>query len=167
MKMTRWLVLLSLVGAAVCASGQAMAEHAMASTGASSALSAPSKALNAANEKIAAKTAAAAAPAASADPSPAPEGPSPTLWEDKSPPPKQPAVPVKPSAPAVFVLNDGHRLESSNYFMTVNSLRLELDGKQRTFPMSSVNTDASIAASRERGIKLAFPTSRTQITISF
>ena len=149
------------LGLSLCASAQTMMEHSSLSTGASTALAAPTKALNAASEKVASKSAD-AAPAEAAPPT----APSPTLWEDKSGPAKQ-APPPKPSLPAVFVLANGERVESNNYFMTVKSVRIEQDGKQRTIPMSAVNVDATMAANRQRGVNLKFPTSKTQITLSF
>ena len=147
--------------------GQAAAENLNLSTGAAKSLSAPTKALNDATQKIADKSAqAGSASAAPADPPPPPPV-SPTLWEAKDNTPSKPYTPPRPATPAVFVLASGERIETGNYFMTVNSVRVEQDGKQRTIPMKAVNVDATLAANRERGVNLKFPTSKSQITLSF
>jgi hypothetical protein len=73
----------------------------------------------------------------------------------------------KPALPAVFVLSNGERIESSNYVLTSDSLQLEQSGRQRTIPMSTVDLKATLAANRERGIDLQIPTDKSQIMISF
>jgi hypothetical protein len=51
--------------------------------------------------------------------------------------------------------------------MTTDSLQLEQNGKQRTIPLSSLNTSATVAANRERGVNMKIPDNKGQITISF
>ena len=72
-----------------------------------------------------------------------------------------------PDSPAVFVLSNGERLESSHYLLTVTSLRLQQGETQRTIPLSAVNVDATIAANRERGIDLKIPHNKAEIMLSF
>jgi len=73
----------------------------------------------------------------------------------------------RPAKPAVFILSNGERLESSQYVLTVNSLRVEQDGKQRTVPLSALNLQATTAANRERGFNLQIPRDKAQITLGF
>jgi hypothetical protein len=73
----------------------------------------------------------------------------------------------KPALPAVFILSNGERIESSKYVLTVDSLQVEQSGRQRTIPMSTVDLNATLAANRERGIDLQIPTGKSQIMVSF
>ena len=68
---------------------------------------------------------------------------------------------------AIFILSNGDRLESLRYFLTVNSLSIQQGQQERTFPLSALNVDATIAANRERGIDLNIPRDRTQISLGF
>jgi hypothetical protein len=74
---------------------------------------------------------------------------------------------AKPTPPAVFILNNGDRLESSHYVLTVDSLRLQQGETQRTIPMSAVNQDATVAANQQRGIALTIPKNKSEIMLSF
>jgi len=74
---------------------------------------------------------------------------------------------AKPTPPAVFILKNGDRLESSHYRLTVNSLRLQQGETQRTIPMSEVNQEATIAANQQRGIALVIPKNKSEIMLSF
>ncbi len=87
------------------------------------------------------------------------------IWEEKTAPGKQ--APAKPIPPAVFVLSNGDRVESANYVVTTNSVKVTQDGRQRTIPMSSVNVDATLAANRQRGVDLKFPADKSQMMLSF
>jgi hypothetical protein len=69
--------------------------------------------------------------------------------------------------PTVFILASGERLESSRYVLTPDSLRVEIDRRQRTIPLADLNLDATLAANRERGIDLKVPTDRSQIFLGF
>ena len=88
------------------------------------------------------------------------------VWQEKNARVKD-AAPSKPTPPAVFVLKSGERVETANYFMTTDSVRIEQEGKQRTIPMSTVDADKTLAANRERGVDLKLPANKAQITISF
>lgn len=88
------------------------------------------------------------------------------LWQEKHAPGKE-QPPAKPALPAVFVLANGERVEAANYFLTVDSLRIEDEGKERTIPMSSLNLNATVAANNERGVNVKIPTDNTQIMLSF
>jgi hypothetical protein len=69
--------------------------------------------------------------------------------------------------PAVFILSNGDRLESSNYLLTTSSLRVQQGEAQRTIPLNAVNLDATIAANHERGVDLKIPKSKSEIVLSF
>ena len=77
----------------------------------------------------------------------------------------QPAPSLTP--PAVFILSNGERLESSHYVLTVNSLRVQQGETQRTIPLSAVNLDATIAANHEKGIDLKIPKNNSEVLLSF
>jgi hypothetical protein len=72
-----------------------------------------------------------------------------------------------PTSPAVFILSNGDRLESSRYLLTADSLCVQQGQTQRTIPLSAVNLNATIAANRERGIDLKIPKNRAEITLGF
>lgn len=135
--------------------GQAMVEYSNLGAHATKALSAPTEKLNSADQKIAEKSG---------------EATQSRIWEakdEKKAPGKAKAAPAAPTPPAVFILSSGERLESSNYVLTVDSLRVQQGDKQRTIPISSLNTDATIAANRQRGIDVKIPTSKSQIMLGF
>jgi hypothetical protein len=46
-------------------------------------------------------------------------------------------------------------------------LRLTLDGKQRTIPLTDLDLKASTAANRERGINLRIPTNPNEVVMGF
>src|SRR5579863_7275298 len=73
-----------------------------------------------------------------------------SVWQEKNARVKDQA-PSKPTPPAVFVLSNGERVESADYFLTADSLRVDQNGSQRTIPMSALNRSATVAANRERG----------------
>lgn len=72
-----------------------------------------------------------------------------------------------PTPPAVFILSNGDRLESSRYLLTADSLRVQQGQTQRTIPLREVNVNATVAANRERGINLTIPKNRAEITLGF
>jgi hypothetical protein len=74
---------------------------------------------------------------------------------------------AKPTPPAVFILSNGDRLESSRYLLTVDLLLVQQGQTERTIPLSAIDVDATIAASRKRGINLTVPKSRSEMTLSF
>ena len=81
--------------------------------------------------------------------------------------PEKKDVAVKPSAVAIFILTNGHRIESANYIVKVDSVQLEEKGMWRTIPLSSLNVKETVAANKERGIDLVIPDNANQITLSF
>jgi len=77
------------------------------------------------------------------------------------------AHPAQPQPPALFVLNNGQRLQSRRYMLTSRNLYVTVDGRQRAFPLSALNLDATIAANRERGIEMRVPLEQSEIMIGF
>jgi len=77
----------------------------------------------------------------------------------------QPAYsqPRTPQAATVFVLLSGERLETRQYMLTADSVRVTLGGRQRTIAMSALDVKATLAANHERGIDLKIPASRHEI----
>lgn len=77
------------------------------------------------------------------------------------------AAAPKPDLPTLFVFANGDKLEARRYTLTPDSLRLEIGRQQRTIALDKLNIDATIAANRERGIDLKFPTDENQIFLGF
>lgn len=153
------------LGLALGAHGQALTEYSHASSASAGAsMSAPSSSFNSASNQTASRVYGGGGPSSHA--SAGGESGKSFVWEDKSLPSKR-SPNAKPNPPAIFVLSNGERVESSNYFLTVDSVRIEQNGSQRTIPMSSVNMDATVAANHQRGLNLKVPTNKSQIMVSF
>lgn len=65
--------------------------------------------------------------------------------------------PTMPKAATVFVLSDGERIETHDYILTRDLVRLTADGLQRSISMSAVDMNKTIAENHERGIELKMP----------
>lgn len=93
----------------------------------------------------------------------------PKLIEVTSPTDTQQEAASKPKAipPTVFILSSGERLQASRYTLTFDSLRLQQGRSVRVVPVSALNLDATVAVNHERGIDLAIPQNRNQITLGF
>lgn len=74
---------------------------------------------------------------------------------------------VKLPLPAMFVLATGERLETQRFVLTVNSLSVNIDRRDRVIPLEALDLGATIAANRERGINLRIPADRNEISLSF
>ncbi len=74
---------------------------------------------------------------------------------------------AKPTPPAIFVLSDGKRIESSQYLLTASNVVLQDGTAQRTIPLSAINVKDTEAENQKRGVNLKIPTSGSQITLSF
>ena len=99
-------------------------------------------------------------------PAPDPNAPQAVIWEaPETPGKKQP--PAQPTPPAVFLLSNGDRVETARYLVTMNSVRVEQNGMQRTIPLSELNVDGTVAANRARGLNIKFPTDKSQIMLGF
>ena len=92
-------------------------------------------------------------------------GAKPGVQEVKTPNTATPLA--KPTPPAVFVLSDGKRIESSHYMLTDNNLVLQEGTAQRSIPLSAINAKETEAENQKRGVNLKIPTSGSQITLSF
>jgi hypothetical protein len=74
---------------------------------------------------------------------------------------------AKPRQPTVFVLKKGDKIEARRYTIQGGLLRLTVDGKERTIPVTDLDLKASTAANRERGISLKIPTNPNEIVMGF
>ena len=74
---------------------------------------------------------------------------------------------AQPQPPAVFVLNNGERIESRHYVLSADSARIVVGRKQKTIPLATIDVDATVAANQQRGIQLTIPNSRDSLFVSF
>lgn len=152
MKSKLLAVIAVAVGLAPAIPAQTIVEYSNLSAQAAKSLTMPTATTRIAPQKTAAKS------------DGAPSGP--VIWEEKSARGKDQPL-SKPVPPAVFILSNGEQLETSNYLLTVDSLRVGQGGMQRTIPLSKVNLDATLAANHRRGIDLMVPTNKYQIMLGF
>jgi hypothetical protein len=168
MKTTLIAVLAVTVVPGVAGHAQTMVEYQTLANGATKAINTTPALPRVAQQATApAPGSAAPAPAAAAKPpAPDPNAPQAVIWEAPQVPGKKQA-PAQPTPPAVFILSNGDRLESARYMVTVNSIRVEQNGAQRTIPLNELNVDATLAANKARGLNIKFPTDKTQIMLGF
>jgi len=165
MKATFIAVLATTVVLGSAARAQTMVEYSNLGTGAAKVLKTTPAAPRMAQQPATSAPAAAPATAPQA-PAVDPNAPQAVIWEAPEPPGKKQVV-APPPPPAIFVLANGDKLETARYLVTVNSVRVEQNGMQRTIPLSELNLNATIAANHARGLDLKFPTDRTQIMLGF
>ena len=73
----------------------------------------------------------------------------------------------KPQLPAIFVLINGERIETQRFVLTVSSLSVNIDRRERVIPLEAVDLGATTAANRERGINLRIPADHNEVSLSF
>ena len=157
-----------VIGVAIGAHAQAATEYSHVATGSTGAVAGASKTLGTAGNRVADKLAAADKSVSTGSSRIAvinktsAKG---VVPADKSAP-AQPSV-AKSDPSAIFVLSNGQRIESRNYFLTVDSVRIDDSDMPRTIPMSDVNVGATLSANRERGLNLKIPDNTAQIMVSF
>lgn len=74
---------------------------------------------------------------------------------------------VKLPLRAMFVLANGERFETQRFVLTVNSLSVNIDRRERVIPLEALDLGATAAANRERGINLRIPADRNEISLGF
>jgi len=67
----------------------------------------------------------------------------------------------------MFVLHNGKRLETERFVLTVHSLTINMDRRERVIPIEALDLGGTTAANRERGINLRIPADRNEISLSF
>jgi hypothetical protein len=65
--------------------------------------------------------------------------------------------------PTVFILKSGERIESRNYTIRDGSVRITMQGDQRTVPIAELDIKATMALNHARGIELKVPTNPNEI----
>ena len=75
--------------------------------------------------------------------------------------------PAKPRQLTLFVFKNGERIEVRRYTILGGLLRLSVDGKQHTIPLSDLDLKACVAANKERGINLRIPTNPNELVMGF
>jgi hypothetical protein len=73
----------------------------------------------------------------------------------------------RPTPPAVFILSNGSRLESSHYVLTAQNLVIQDGATERTIPLNALDRNATVTENQKRGIDLKIPTGQSQMTLSF
>jgi hypothetical protein len=76
-------------------------------------------------------------------------------------------APAKPRVPVVFVLTSGERLEARRYTLTADFLDTGTNGQRRHIPIAALDREATLAANRQRGIDLKFPSDPNEISLGF
>lgn len=149
-----------VLGTAGTSLAQTMVEYSSLAGKAAGPTKALSTKLNASNDKIASSL-------ASADTSSQPVATkSSAQAKTATPPADQPPV-IKPAPPAIFILTNGERIESDHYVLKTDSVQLQDKGVERSIPIKQLNVNATMSENNERGLHLMFPTSTSQITLSF
>ena len=77
------------------------------------------------------------------------------------------SVTTKLVPPTIFILANGEHLESRRYVLTTSALSVRVGRQERVIPIDMIDTDATIAANRERGIDLRIPVDSSEISLSF
>ena len=72
-----------------------------------------------------------------------------------------------PSPPAIFVLTNGERLEAQRFLLTATSLTVNISRAQRVIPLTALDLDSTMAANRQRGVRLQIPTEHNEIVLGF
>jgi hypothetical protein len=98
---------------------------------------------------------------------PRPSVPPPELPKLIEVPQSKEAPVARRQLPALFVLKNGERLESRDYFLTAESLQIQVGHQRREIPIDTLDLDATIAANHERGIEVTIPRDRTAVFVSF
>ena len=73
----------------------------------------------------------------------------------------------RPPLPAIFVLINGERIETQRFVLTVSSLSVNIDRRERVIPLEAVDLGATSAANLERGINLRIPADQNGVSLSF
>jgi thiol-disulfide isomerase/thioredoxin len=66
-------------------------------------------------------------------------------------------------AATVFVMASGERMETHQYMLTSDGVRMTVNGFERSVAISELDLKATVSANHERGISLKIPTSRHEI----
>ena len=90
--------------------------------------------------------------------------PSPKLVEI---PQEGPAAPAKEQPPALFVLQNGQKVESDRYVLSDKSVTVDVGRQQRTIPLSDIDLNETMAVNRQRGVEIAFPRDSNSLFMSF
>ena len=157
-----------VIGVAIGAHAQAAIEYSHTAAGSAGAAAGVSKTLGTAGNRVAGKLAAAdkSSGTGSVAVTNAPASKATGAAADPKAATAQPSGP-RPDPPAVFILSNGQKIESRNYFLTVDSVRIDDGDMPRTIPMSNLNVDATLSANRERGLNLKIPDNKAQIMVIF
>ena len=73
----------------------------------------------------------------------------------------------QPPLPAIFVLINGERIETTRFVLTVSSLSVNIDRRERVIPLEAVDLGATTVANRERGVNLRIPADRNEVSLGF
>jgi len=75
--------------------------------------------------------------------------------------------PAKEEPAALFVLQNGQRIESKSYVLSDKSVTVDVGQQRRIIPLSDLNLNETVAANRQRGLDLAIPRDSNSLFVSF
>jgi hypothetical protein len=75
--------------------------------------------------------------------------------------------PAKPQSPALFVLQNGQRIESTSYVVSNKSVTVDVGQQRRVIPLSEIDLNETVAVNRQRGLELAIPRDSSSLFLSF
>ncbi len=75
--------------------------------------------------------------------------------------------PAREQPPALFVLQNGQRIESKSYVLSDKNVTVDVGQQRRTIPLSDLNLDETVAANRQRGLDLSIPRDSNSLFVSF
>jgi thiol-disulfide isomerase/thioredoxin len=79
----------------------------------------------------------------------------------------QSSRPAKPNPKTVFIFANGERLEADHYTMEAGTLHVVVGGEARAIALSGLDMKSTLAVSRQRGIELRIPQSRSEFLVAF
>lgn len=75
--------------------------------------------------------------------------------------------PPAPSPKTLFILTDGTRIEADQYTIDPTTVQLVVGNEHRRLPLNAIDTQATIAANRSRGVEIQFPKRENEVFVTF
>lgn len=75
--------------------------------------------------------------------------------------------PAREEPPALFVLQNGQRIESKSYVLSDKSVTVDVGLQRRIIPLSDLDLNETVAVNRQRGLDLSIPRDSNSLFVSF